>query len=138
VIYKDAQDEYDQVRHVTNEANSNSFRTINARIDTKTAGTPGSVPLLIMNPLGWKRSGLVEADVQLPAATSAGVSVVGVEGHVLPSMVLSSDPKTNSYRLLIQASDIPSLGYHVAHVVPGRRAFTSDLKVSGRRWRTHR
>jgi len=48
-----------------------------------------------------------------------------------PSLVLSSNPKTNTYHLLIQASDVPSLGYEVVHVVPGRRIFASDLKASG-------
>jgi alpha-mannosidase len=84
-----------------------------------------------MNPLGWKRSGVVEADIQMPSATPSGVSVVDPDGHVLPSMVLSSSSKTNSYHLLIQADNLPSLGYEVAHVVPGHRAFTSDLKAQG-------
>jgi alpha-mannosidase len=131
VIYKDAQDDYDQVRRATNEVSAKSLHTVEALIDTRAAGSPGSVPLLIVNPLGWKRAGLVEADVQMPAPAPAGVSVIDPDGHVLPSLVLSSNAKTNTYHLLIQASDVPSLGYEVAHVVSGRRTFASDLKASG-------
>jgi alpha-mannosidase len=50
---------------------------------------------------------------------------------VLPSLVLSSDKATNSYKLLVQAKNVPSMGYAVLHVVPGTRPFTSDLKVNG-------
>ena len=35
------------------------------------------------------------------------------------------------YRLLVEAKDVPSLGYSLLHVVPGKRPFASDLKASG-------
>jgi alpha-mannosidase len=130
VIYKDAQEDYDQVRWATQEVSSKSLATINSRIDTRSSGTAGSVPVLIFNPLGWERSGLVEADVQMPAAASV-VHVVDSAGHVLPSQILSSDHAANSFHLLIQAKDVPSLGYEVVRVAPGKRSFPSDLKVSG-------
>jgi alpha-mannosidase len=59
------------------------------------------------------------------------VSVLDGKNRVLPSKIVSSDTKTNIYHLLVQVSDVPSLGYQVLHVVPGRRPFASDLKVSG-------
>lgn len=131
VIYKEAQQDYDQVRWATNEASSKALHTVQASIDTRMAGTPGSVPLLIFNPLGWERSGLVEADVQMPSATASGVSVLDAKNHVVPSKILSSDSKTNTYHLLLEAKNVPSLGYQVAHVVPGQHSFTTDLKASG-------
>jgi alpha-mannosidase len=130
-IYKDAQKDYDQVRWATDEASSNALHVIQAGIDTRAGGTANDVPLLIFNPLGWERSGLVEADVEMPGAAPNGVSVVDAKDHVLPSKILSSDSKTNTYHLLIDAKDVPSLGYEVAHVVPGKRSFVSDLKVNG-------
>jgi alpha-mannosidase len=129
VIYKDAQQDYDQVRWATNEVRSRSLQAISSHIDTKSRA-PGSVPLLVFNPLGWERSGLVEADVQM-SAVSKGVSILDADGHVLPSMVLSSNTGTNTYHLLIEANAIPSLGYEIVHAVPGQRSFASDLKVSG-------
>ena len=60
------------------------------------------------------------------------VSVLDAENRVLPSQVLSSDrgQRTPS-NCLSQCADVPSLGYEVLHVVPGKRAFASDLKADG-------
>ena len=129
VIYKDAQKDYDQVRWATQEAASKALDTIQARVDTA-AGPAGSVPLLIVNPLGWARSGVVEVQVQMPAATET-ISVLDSQGHALPSEVVSSDHSTNTYHLLIATKDVPSLGYEVVRVAPGKRPFASDLKASG-------
>ena len=127
-IYKDAQRDFDQVHWATNEVSSKSLHTIESRINTRAAG---AVPVVVFNPLGWQRSGLVKVDVQMPASAPGGVSVVDVKGHVLPSEIVSSDPQTNTYHLLVETNDIPSIGYEVLHVVPGKRPFASDLKVSG-------
>jgi len=130
VIYKDAQKDYDDVRWAAQEVSAKSLETLKAHVDTRQAASSGSVPLMIVNPLGWQRSGLVEADVQMPAA-APGILVLDSEGRVLSSEILSSDHATNTYHLLIEAKDIPSLGYEVVRVVPGERSFAGDLKASG-------
>ncbi len=126
VIYKDAQKDFDVVRWETNEVSSKALRTIDARVNTSGPG----VPVLVFNPLAWGRSSLVTVDVQLPQATDR-VSVLDAENRVLPSQVLSSDTQTNTFKLLIDVKNAPSLGYEVLHVVPGMRPFASDLRVSG-------
>jgi alpha-mannosidase len=128
VIYKDAQRDYDQVHWATQEVSSKALKTVQSHIDTKAAG---DVPVLVFNPLAWERSGLTPVDVEMPAAASGGVSVLDKNNRVLPSEVLSSNSNTNTYHLLVQAKDIPSLGYEVLHVVAGKRPFPSDLKASG-------
>ena len=130
VIYKDAQQDFDQVRWATQEIASTSLHTLEEHVSTGAGDAAGSVPLLIVNPLGWERSGLVAADVQMPAATS-NVFVLDSAGHVLPSEVLSVDKSTNLFHLLIEARGIPSLGYEVVRVAPGQRTFASDLKSNG-------
>jgi len=127
IIYKDAQADYDQVRWSTSEISQQSLKTLAAGINTQAAG----VPVLVFNPLAWERTGAVTVDVQLPAPTSSGVSVVDAANRIVPSQVLSADAKTNSYKLLIAADKIPSLGYKVLHVVAGARSATSDLKAQG-------
>src|ERR1035441_7446004 len=52
-------------------------------------------------------------------------------GHVLPSEVLSRDTVTNSIHLLVEVSDIPSMGYEVLRVVPQKLPLESDLRVTG-------
>ena len=128
IIYKDAQKDYDDVRWATNEASAQALHTIQAEIDTRVAG---EVPVLVFNPLAWQRSDLTTVDVEMPSAAPNGVSVLDAQNHVLPSEVLLSNGKTNSYRLLVEAKDVPSLGYSLLHVAPGKRPFASDLKASG-------
>ena len=128
IIYKDAQRDYDQVRWATNEISTKALATIAAHVDTHAAA--GEVPVLVLNPLAWQRSGVVTIDAQLPRP-SAEVSVLDSENHVVPSTVLSNNKATGQLQLLVEAPDVPSLGYEVLRVVPGKRPFTSDLKASG-------
>jgi alpha-mannosidase len=127
VIYQDAQKDYDAVRWSTNEISAKALKTVAAHIDTRVSL---GVPVLVFNPLAWARSGNVTVDVQMPA-TAADVSVVDARGTVLPSDVLSKDAETSTFHLLVEARDVPSLGYEVLHVVPGKKPFASDLKVTG-------
>jgi alpha-mannosidase len=128
IIYKDAQKDYDEVHWATNEISAKAIHTLSAEINTSAGG---NIPVLVSNPLAWQRDGLVTVDVQLPAASPSGVSVIDAHDHVLPSTVLESNPKTNSYKLLVEAKSVPSMGYEVLHVVSGKKPFTSDLKASG-------
>jgi alpha-mannosidase len=127
VIYKDAQKDYDVVRMSTNEISAKSLKTVAAHVDTRVAA---GVPVLVFNPLAWRRSGDVTVDVQMPGLTTE-VAVLDAKGAVLPSDVLSKDAATNTFHLLVEAKDVPSLGYEVLRVVPGKRPFASDLKVTG-------
>ena len=128
VIYRDAQKDYDQVHWAADEISSKSLDTVQAHVNTHVP--VGSVPVMVMNPLGWDRSGVAEAKVEMPAAAPDGISILDATGRVLPSQVVDTDKKTNTYHLLFRASDIPSLGYEVLHAVPGKRAAVSDLKAN--------
>ncbi len=127
VIYQDAQKDFDQVRWATNEISSKALATIASHVDTR---VPGGVPVFVFNPLGWSRTGDVNVDVQMPAPAES-VYVLDSHGVVLPSEIVSRDAATSTFHLLVQARDVPSLGYEVLRVVPGHRTFPSDLRVSG-------
>lgn len=127
VIYKDSQRDFDQVRWATNEISAKALSTLASNIDTRT--TLG-VPVIIFNPLAWNRSEDVTVEVQMPTST-ADVFVLDASGAALPSQVLSKDAKTHTFHLLIEAKNVPSLGYEVLRVVPGKRVIPSDLHVSG-------
>jgi alpha-mannosidase len=139
IIYKDAQKDYDVVHWTANDAEGNAWKTLSARIDTATikekSFAPGaSAAVLVANPLAWSRSDLVEADVQLPTASGAGVTVLGADGLVLKSQVLSEDSKTHSAHVLIETKNVPSLGYQVLHVGPEAKdgiVPASNLKATG-------
>jgi alpha-mannosidase len=127
VIYQDAEKQFENVHRSDNAISQKALTTIAEHIDTHVAA---GVPVLVFNPLGWSRSGNVTVDVQMPSPASE-VSVLDAHGAVLPSEVLSKNASTSTFHLLIEAHDVPSLGYEVLHVVPGRKAFTSGLHVNG-------
>jgi alpha-mannosidase len=128
VIYQDAQRDYDVVRWTATGASIRAFHRIASEINTKAA--PG-VPVMIWNPLVWERTGLVEIDVQLPEAAKNGIAVIDAKGNRLPIEILSADAATNSYELLVEARNVPSMGYEILHVVPAQRDVPTDLKVDG-------
>ena len=127
VIYKEAQQDYDMVRLETDEIASTALGTLAAGVNTKAAG---DVPVMIFNPLAWPRTGVATVEVQMPGASANGVSVLDGHDRVVPSSVVSRDAKTNRYTLLVEAKDVPSLGYEVLHVVAAAKPFASDLKAS--------
>jgi alpha-mannosidase len=128
IIYKEAQKDFDQVRWATGEISQKAFQILGADVNTQVAA---GIPVLVYNPLAWERSGPVTVDVQMPSATASSVAVLDSANRVVPSEVVSSDAKTNSYKLLIDVKDVPSLGYSLLHVVQGTKPFVSDLKAEG-------
>jgi alpha-mannosidase len=129
VIYQDAQRDYDAVHYMTDEVTSQALGTVASQVNTKSES--GGVPVLVMNPLAWDRSDVLETSVQMPEAPKGGISVLDAQGKPLPAQVLSTDAKTNTYHLLIEVKNAPSLGYEVLHVVPGARPAETDLEASG-------
>ncbi len=127
VIYKDAQKDYNQVYWSTDQIKQNSLDTLAARVDTR---VKEGVPVMVMNPLAWQRGGLAEVSVQLPASADA-VSVLDDKNKVVPSQVLTRESSTNTFHVLVEASAVPSMGYQMLHVVPGKKSFDTDLKTSG-------
>ena len=126
-VYRDAQKDFDEVNRIDDEVSRKALETVSAHIDTRASQ---GVPVVVFNPLAWNRSGFVNISVQLPNAT-ADVSVLSASGQVLPSEVISRNAAMNTFAIRLFARDIPSLGYSVLRVAPGRRNFTSDLAVHG-------
>jgi alpha-mannosidase len=125
VIYKEAQRDYDMVRFTAGEASAAALTDIAARVDTR--APVGTIPVLVFNSLAWQRTDVVELAVQMPNSAKEGVSVVDAQNHLLPSQVMSIDAATNTVHLLVEPQSIPSLGYSVLRVTPGRRNPPSDL-----------
>ena len=86
---------------------------------------------MVWNPLAWERTDLVEVNVQMPEAAKNGIAVLDTKGNALPMQILSNDAGTNSYELLVEAKNVPSMGYEILHVVPEKRDVPTDLKANG-------
>ena len=128
LIYKEAQKDYDQVRWAANEVSGNSLATLAARIDTH---VKEGIPVLVFNSLAWPRGGKVEVSAQFASGSADTAFVLDDHDRVVPSEVLSTDAATHTVHLLIDAKEVPAMGYQVLHVVDTKRSFPSDLKSSG-------
>jgi alpha-mannosidase len=119
VIYKDAQKDYDWVRMSTNEISSGALETVGERIDT-TSKDSDRIPIVVYNPLGWKRSGMVTVKVQ-PQNGRLGRIVHDPalpEGNELLGDILSSD-KDGVFEISFHADDVPAMGYKVFELTDG-------------------
>ena len=126
--FRDAQVDYDSIHQTTSEATRNALNQIDSRIDT---AAHAGVPVVVWNQLNWARTDAVPVSVQMPGPEPNGIAVVDAAGKPVLMEVLSKDDATNTYRLLVQAPDVPSVGYKVLYVVPGQRKVTSDLQLHG-------
>ena len=128
-IYRDAAKDFEDVQQSTDEIEEGALKTLFRSVKTRFGQDEAAVA--VFNPLSWGRTSPVEVLVQMPGAAGDAVSVLDDLGQVVPSEVLSHDAKTHSYRMLILARDVPSVGYRILRVTPRRREFPSDLKVHG-------
>src|SRR5580698_1843156 len=126
VIYKDAQKDYDMVRFTADEATRQASTAIASYVDTQT-GSKG-VPILVFNPLGWERSGVVEFTVQLPAAASA-VEIVDEIGQVLGSESSVKNSATHTFTVRALVPVVSSLGYALVYARAATGAKPAGVKV---------
>ncbi|HEX3966585.1 MAG TPA: glycoside hydrolase family 38 C-terminal domain-containing protein [Edaphobacter sp.] len=111
VIYKDAQKDYAEVFHADSEISDKSFRTVDARIDTR---AKTGVPILLFNSQAWPRSETAEINVQLPDSAT-NIAILDAHDHPLLTQVIDSNSSTNTFTALVRANDVPALGYTVLH-----------------------
>ena len=128
VIYKDAQKQFDVVHWTANDATRHALTAVDSHINTS---SHVGVPIILWNSLSWNRTDVVKVKVQMPQAAASGISVLDADGKPVLSQVLSKDADTHTFHLLLQAKDVPSIGYTVLHAVAGQRKVPTDLKTSG-------
>jgi alpha-mannosidase len=128
VIYKEAQQQYNQVHWSADQVTAGSLAAISAGIDTR---VKKGLPVVVSNPLAWQRGGAVEVSVQLPSGSADKLTVLDDQNNVVPSEILSRDPNTHTARLLLRLANVPSMGYQVLHVVESSQSFPSDLTSKG-------
>ena len=117
-VYKDSEEHFKSVFATLDSVISKSLKTIAARIDTSGEGRP----LLVFNPLSWKRNSVAE----LPLKDTGDISeIYDNKEQILPSQIIDEERK-----LIFIAEDVPSLGYkeykakRTGHV---RRKFSTEL-----------
>ena len=118
VIYQDAQKDYDWVRMSTDEIEAGALGTIAEQVDTNLKD-PGRIPVVVFNPLSWKRSGLVTVKVQPQNGRIGNVvhDPEHPEGNLLAEIL--SRGNDGVFEISFHADDVPAMGYKIFELTDG-------------------
>jgi alpha-mannosidase len=131
VNYLDARRNLQDVRLAGNTVIEDSLREIAARVNTMGGNALGEgVPVMVVNPLAWPRSEVIEMTAQL-RTPARHILVTDATEKVAESQLLEIDPLTHRARFLVHAS-APSLGYKTYFVrgTTNAAAGRSSLKAT--------
>jgi alpha-mannosidase len=112
-VYADANQAWVEVERVGSQILQGALSAIAEQISLPAPPQPGAMPVIVFNPLNWKRSEVVAVSLPASPPFQGGVggdqnwAVCDLQGDFLPSQL--SDGAT----LLFLAADIPPVGYCV-------------------------
>ena len=126
VNYLDARRNLEDVRLFGNSVIDDSLNEIAAHVNTQGVGEP----VMIFNSLSWARTGVVEAEAQLPGSAQS-IRVTDGAGKEVKSQLLSIDRATHRAHFLLLAGT-PALGYKTYFVreASGESRDRSDLQAT--------
>jgi len=103
------------------------LETIGSRIDTRGEGSP----IVIYNPLAWKRTALVSADLRFVTPVQT-FSVKDAAGNEIPYTIDDRSADRCNYRITLLAEDLPSIGFRMVRAFAGERPGTINGVKSGK------
>ncbi len=111
----DALQLYQEVLQGGQEHLERALGAIAAQVDTRGEG----VPLVVFNPLAWRRSGPVEASLELDGPVRS-LRLSGPKGEDVPVQITARQDQEGSHRVsfVFLAREVPSLGYSLYRVFP--------------------
>jgi alpha-mannosidase len=116
-VYDDTVASYAFSTRLADEMKQKAWDVFAARIDTRGSG----IPVIVFNPLGWSRTDAAEVEVGFATGGGRSVRVLDSDGRTVPVQLLSADRYDSGglrgARLAFIASNVPSLGYSVFHVM---------------------
>ena len=126
--YVEAARSLNDARLESNKILDGALNNLAAHIDTRGVG----VPVVVFNPLSWKRTEAITVEVHSPSPGQE-LKAVDPAGKPLLSQVISVDDTTQRTKLQVMVKDVPSLGYTVIHIVSVTHTehVFSSLKVEG-------
>jgi alpha-mannosidase len=127
-VYDDADEAYEWVLHEGEELLVQGLESIAGRVDT----TGDGIPLLVFNPLSWRRTDVVETTLRFVEPTE-NFRITDARGHDVLWQKVDVDSSMKRWRVVFLAEDVPSIGYKMFRVVagsPGSRESTLHGSVS--------
>lgn len=112
-VYHDTEVEYGQAQKLGQDIVKRSFEVLAQQIDTRGKGEA----LIVFNPSGWSRTSLVTAKLGRLEADKSW-KVLAHNGDEICSQVVDQTPL--GANLIFLAKDVPSVGYKVFWLVPGK------------------
>ena len=80
------------------------------------------IPIVVFNPLSWKREEIVKADVIFKEKEVEEILVKDLNGENVPSQLIKREIASSSIKLeFIFLAKVPPLGYRTYYVYPGER-----------------
>ena len=117
-VYGDTLAGNDFSRRLAVELVDTGVERVAAQIDTRGDG----IPLVVWNTLGWSRSDVAEADVEIAAAGVRHLRLADGAGQAVPHQIVSAERSADGgllrARIAFLARDVPALGHAVYHVRP--------------------
>ncbi len=129
-VYEEVDRICDQAEQTVSSVRRKALGQIASRIDTTGEG----IPVLVFNPLSWRRGGAVELDIYAPRSLGRQIMVLDEEGKVVPTQTrrLPAPPHMLSFRwkIVFRADDVPALGYRLYRVVGKRGELPAGVIAS--------
>jgi alpha-mannosidase len=119
IIYKDAERDFTVIHGTASAAQSAALDILVKDIDTLNPSGKNlkrnAVPVVVFNSLGWPRDSSLEVSIELPHPAPY-VDVEDPSGHPIDAQILEHSKDSNRFLLLIEARNVPALGYEVLYV----------------------
>jgi alpha-mannosidase len=115
-VYEDTVQGYSFSRQLGEDLVGKGMDGLASRVDTRGEG----IPIIVFNPLGWKRTDAAELSVGFSDNGFQELAVADSEGHAVPFQLSKVTRYANggiqSADLVFIAREIPAMGYSIFHV----------------------
>lgn len=127
---------YESAENICRKILEKSLQIIVDKIDTSTEFN--GIPVVVVNPLSWNRTDMVEVTVAFTDPEIKGLKVVDWKGNNIPFQIIdvnkNPDGSLGIVKLIFTAENMPSLGYRVYYILPSSKksleSFETSIKVS--------
>ncbi|MEM1569987.1 MAG: glycoside hydrolase family 38 C-terminal domain-containing protein [Candidatus Bathyarchaeia archaeon] len=121
-VYVQAEKDYGEVYKIGGRVLEEALNTIASNVDT--GGCEG-IPILVFNPLSWRRRDVVELSLERLFENVKAFKILDYSGREAPVQVLE-----DGRSVIFIAEDIPSFGYKLYSLTPSSEgSVDSNLKV---------
>ncbi len=123
---------FQQIRDTASTLLNGQLQSMAKNINTLGEG----IPVVVFNPLSWKRTDLAETTFDLPAEIRY-FEVVDSHKHSVPARILdeSVELAKHKFRVIFLAENVPSMGYSTFRIIPQKIKPVAKSSLKGERYK---